>query len=177
MSGQKHNRKNIRTSLLIFVVITLFYCTGYAQQGTLTWLGALDDSTSVSSGVSDDGQFIVGYGLNGITGQDEGYILDISVITSVDESQIIPGSVVLNQNFPNPFNLSTIISYQLPISGQVSLKVYDLFGREIKTLVNEEKPSGFYEVNFDASKNTPGIYIYKLQAGSFGVTKKMILMK
>jgi len=65
----------------------------------------------------------------------------------------------------------------LPISGQVSLKVYDLFGKEIKTLVNEEKPSGFYEVIFDASTNTPGIYIYKLQAGSFIVTKKMIQLK
>jgi probable HAF family extracellular repeat protein len=127
--------------------------------------------------VSSDGQFIVGYGKNGITGKDEGYILDISGITSVDELQINPGSFVLYQNFPNPFNTSTVISYQLPISGQVTLKVYDLFGKEIKTLVNEEKPAGIYEVNFDASKNRPGIYIYKLQAGLFGVTKKMIQLK
>lgn len=177
MSGQKHKRKNIRTSLLIFVVITLFYCTGYAQQGTLTWLGALGGSTSVASGVSDDGQFIVGYGLNGITGQDEGYILDISVITSVDESQINHGSIVLNQNFPNPFNQSTKINYQLPISGQVTLKVYDLFGKEIRTLVNEKKPAGTYEADFDGSKVTAGIYIIKLQAGLFKEAKKMILLK
>ena len=127
--------------------------------------------------VSSDGQFIVGYGKNGITGKDEGYILAIGGTTSIDESRINPGGFVLYQNFPNPFDESTRINYKLPISGRVILRVYDLFGKEIKTLVNEVKPAGIYEVDFDASKITEGIYIYKLQTGLFKETKKMILMK
>jgi photosystem II stability/assembly factor-like uncharacterized protein len=83
----------------------------------------------------------------------------------------------LSQNYPNPFNPSTVISYRLPVIGFVTLKVYDLLGREIATLVNEEKPAGEYEVEFDGSNLTSGIYFYQLKAGSFIETKKMILIK
>ncbi len=83
----------------------------------------------------------------------------------------------LEQNYPNPFNPSTSIRYQVSGITQVVLKVYDLLGREITTLVNELKPAGFYEVTFDASALSSGIYMYKLQAGSFSQTKKLILMR
>jgi hypothetical protein len=83
----------------------------------------------------------------------------------------------LEQNFPNPFNPSTKIKYSLPYSSLVTLKVFDALGNKIETLVNEEKPSGSYEVKFDASKLSSGIYFYKLQSGSFVETKKIILMK
>jgi probable HAF family extracellular repeat protein len=127
--------------------------------------------------VSYDGRFIVGYGKNGITGKDEGYILAIDGTTSIDESSVNPGGFVLYQNFPNPFNQSTKINYQLPVSGQVTLKVYNLFGKEIKTLVNEEKPAGIYEADFDGSKIASGTYVIELKAGLFKKTKKMILIK
>lgn len=89
----------------------------------------------------------------------------------------IPANYALAQNFPNPFNPSTTIRYQIPQDGIVTLKIYDILGSEVATLVNEEKVAGRYEVNFNASSLASGVYIYKLQAGSFINSKKMILLK
>jgi len=90
---------------------------------------------------------------------------------------VTPKEFSLSQNYPNPFNPSTLIKYQLPISSQVTIKVYDVLGDEVATLVNEEKPIGFYEIDFDASRFASGVYLYKIQAGSFVSAKKMILIK
>ncbi len=89
----------------------------------------------------------------------------------------IPIVYDLAQNFPNPFNPSTTIRYQIPQDGIVTLKIYDILGSEVVTLVNEEKLSGKYEVNFNASSLASGVYIYKIQSGSFINSKKMILLK
>lgn len=83
----------------------------------------------------------------------------------------------LEQNYPNPFNPSTKIKFQLPKDGFVTLKVYDILGKEIATLINEEKSQGKYEVNFNASNLSSGVYIYKIQAGDFVSSRKMILLK
>ena len=83
----------------------------------------------------------------------------------------------LFQNYPNPFNPATIISYSIPETDLVTLKVYDVLGNEVATLVSENKPVGSYEIEFDGSELTSGVYFYRLQAGSFIETKKMILMK
>jgi hypothetical protein len=83
----------------------------------------------------------------------------------------------LYQNYPNPFNPSTTIKYSIPNAGNISLKVYDVLGKEIATLVNEEKSSGNYEVEFNASNLTSGIYFYQLKTGNFIETKKMILLR
>jgi photosystem II stability/assembly factor-like uncharacterized protein len=83
----------------------------------------------------------------------------------------------LEQNFPNPFNPSTLIRYKVPKVSNVSLKVFDMLGREVSTLVNEQKLPGKYEVKFDGSKLSSGVYLYKLQAGDFVQTKKLILIK
>ena len=92
---------------------------------------------------------------------------------------------MLYQNYPNPFNPSTTIKFEIPsviASGAkqsqfVTLKVYDILGNEVVTLVNEEKQPGVYEVEFDASSLSSGMYLYKLQANTFVQTKKMILAK
>jgi hypothetical protein len=97
--------------------------------------------------------------------------------TSVDDGQNEMRDYYLSQNYPNPFNPSTIIGYQLPISSNVTLKVYDLLGREVATLVDEYRPAGSYEVEFNASDLTSGIYFYKLQTDNYIETKKMILLK
>lgn len=89
----------------------------------------------------------------------------------------LPNAFSLEQNYPNPFNPSTKINYQIPELSFVSLKVYDVLGNEIETLVNEEKPVGRYEIIFDATRLPSGIYFYILQAGNFIETKKMVLMK
>jgi hypothetical protein len=83
----------------------------------------------------------------------------------------------LMQNYPNPFNPSTTISFSIPLSAFTSIKVYDILGNEIATLINEEKPAGSYEVEFNASKLASGIYFYILSSGNFLFTKKMILLR
>jgi hypothetical protein len=90
---------------------------------------------------------------------------------------VIITEYALEQNYPNPFNPITTIRYQLPQDGMVTLKVYDILGSEVATLVNEQKTSGRYEVNFDASRLASGVYIYKLTSGSYVSSKKMLLVK
>jgi len=92
-------------------------------------------------------------------------------------SYIAPKEFKLEQNFPNPFNPTTTIQYQLPVNSKVTLKVYDILGSELKTLVNEEQEAGYKEVKFDASNVASGIYIYKLQAGKRVSIKKMMVIK
>jgi hypothetical protein len=83
----------------------------------------------------------------------------------------------LFQNYPNPFNPETKINYNVSKSGFVTIKVYDLLGREVTTLVNENKPAGNYSIKFDGSKLVSGIYFYRMKAGDFVQTKKLILLK
>ncbi len=89
----------------------------------------------------------------------------------------IPGSFNLSQNYPNPYNPATTIRFEIPERSVVTIKVYDVLGNEVATLINEEKPSGNYEVEFNGTGLTSGIYFYQLQAGRFTEVKKMILLK
>jgi hypothetical protein len=95
----------------------------------------------------------------------------------VDDDRELHMGYSLNQNYPNPFNPSTTITYQVPENSFVSIKVYDLLGKEVASLVNEEKSAGNYELRFDASKLSSGFYLYTMKAGNFVETKKMLLMK
>jgi hypothetical protein len=98
-----------------------------------------------------------------------------------------PTQYTLDQNFPNPFNPSTVINYQIPQDGFVTLKIYDILGNEVATLVNEEKAIGRYEVNFSAQGGSAsggngynlssGVYFYQIKTGSFTDTKKMLLVR
>jgi hypothetical protein len=83
----------------------------------------------------------------------------------------------LSNNYPNPFNPTTTIKYQIPERNFVSIKVFDVLGNEIETLVDEEMSQGKYEVKFDGSLLSSGIYFYKIAVGNFVETKKMILLK
>ncbi len=102
----------------------------------------------------------------------------LTIVSGVDGEQAeVPATFKLDQNYPNPFNPSTTIRFQVPNSSFVNLKVYDVLGNEIETLVSEEKPVGNYEVDFNAKGLSSGIYFYTLQAGAFVETKKMILLR
>ena len=92
-------------------------------------------------------------------------------------NESINNGFIINQNTPNPFNPNTKISYSIPKQSFVQLKVFDVLGREVATLVNEEQPTGNYSIEFDASNLTSGIYFYRIQAGDFVEIKKMLLMK
>jgi len=98
-------------------------------------------------------------------------------ITSVEIGDELPNNFTLLQNYPNPFNPNTKIRYSIPQYSNVIIKVYDILGNEIETLVNEEKPTGTFEITWYAEGLPSGIYFYRLQAGSFVETKKMVLMK
>jgi len=94
-----------------------------------------------------------------------------------DDDQLNPEVFALSQNYPNPFNPSTIIQYSLPMSEFVSLKIYDVLGREVKTLVKKEQSAGVYNVEFNASNLTSGVYFYRIETGSFVSVKKLLLLK
>ena len=99
-------------------------------------------------------------------------------ITGVDDSNYeLPDNFMLNQNYPNPFNPTTTISFQLPVASQVTLKIYDVLGKEVVALVDEMKNAGNYQVKFDATQLASGMYFYRLDTKSFSQVKKMILMK
>ena len=139
--------------------------------------------TNISSGLSGHG--------GGILIPDRGYILahqgsniyklnvQYSVITAISENTIsnIPRDFNLSQNYPNPFNPTTNIKFDIPKSGNVSLKVYNELGKEVNTLVNSFRNAGAYEINFDASGLSSGIYFYKLESEGLTSTKKMLLVK
>uniref|UniRef100_A0A7V3E810 T9SS type A sorting domain-containing protein n=1 Tax=Ignavibacterium album TaxID=591197 RepID=A0A7V3E810_9BACT len=98
-------------------------------------------------------------------------------VSVADEKNFSLEGFTLEQNYPNPFNPTTRISWQSPVNSQQTLKVYDVLGNEVATLVDEFREAGRYEIEFDASKLSSGIYLYQLQAGSYIETKKMILLQ
>ena len=144
--------------------------TGSDTVGTTIYQG-------ITVAISGDGKTILegGSGDNNKVGAAWSFFNPITGVN--DNIASTPIKFSLEQNYPNPFNPSTVISYQLPVSSFVNIKVYDLLGREVSTLVNEEQQSGNHEVTFDGSKLASGIYLYTLQSGSFVQTKKMLLMK
>ncbi|MGB3019582.1 MAG: T9SS type A sorting domain-containing protein, partial [Ignavibacteria bacterium] len=157
--------------------------TGSWGASAVISLNAGANWTNISSGLGGHG--------GGIMIPDRGYILchqgsnvyklnaTYSVITGVSENTIsgIPNDFMLSQNYPNPFNPSTKINFSIPNSSNVVLKIYNELGAEVASLVEGYRNAGSYEVNFDASGLSSGIYFYKIQTGSFSETKKMMLIK
>lgn len=129
-----------------------------AESGTVTIAAA---SGTVTIGGSGASKIIGGNANDGETGN----------------PQTVPEEFTLSNNYPNPFNPTTVISYQLPEASQVTLKVFDMLGREVAILVDGRISAGQHEVQFDASNHSSGLYLYKLQAGEFVQTKKMMLIK
>ncbi|HTY37078.1 MAG TPA: T9SS type A sorting domain-containing protein, partial [Bacteroidota bacterium] len=106
-----------------------------------------------------------------------GAISGASSTTAVNANESMPTSFSLQQNYPNPFNPTTTIQFQLPTESIVTLKVYNLLGQEIRTLVNGDLHAGVHIVSFDASNLSSGIYVYRLQAGEFSQVRRMMLIK
>ena len=154
----------------------------YSNNGGVSWDSLTNSGlttislTTVPTSFAVNSQYIFLYDYKNNTNEASLYILQNNV-TSIENGFISPTLFELSQNYPNPFNPSTKISFSIPNSEYVTLKVYDVIGNEIATLVNENLSAGTYSYNFDASKLTSGIYFYKLQAGKFSETRKMILTK
>ena len=131
----------------------------------------LTDLDILSLAVDNNGVLFAGTGSDGVfkTG---------NAPTAVKNTKTnLPATYSLSQNYPNPFNPATIISYQLSAISNVTLKVYDILGREIKTLVNQRQNAGTYHVSFDATGLSSGVYFYRIVAGGFSETKKLLLLK
>ena len=100
-----------------------------------------------------------------------------SSVSSVAYQQMNPGEFRLEQNFPNPFNPSTMIQYDIPHQSMVTLTVYNSLGQKVESLINEMQDAGYHEVKFDASGLASGAYFYRIQAGNFAATKTLMLLR
>lgn len=156
---------------------------GYSSGGSLLWNmfynasnGAGNDFSSALAIDNNQNVYVTGssYGM----GTDYDFAtLKYSIVTGIDPSNNKPLSYSLSQNFPNPFNPATTISFEIPSAGQVKLSVYDVEGKEVAVLINDYLVANKYNINWNAEKVTSGVYFYKLQTNEFTSTKKMILIK
>ncbi len=129
---------------------------------------------------SDTTTSLTGYTFNATITQVNGILKPFkSSVTSVNDEKLntAPQLFRLSQNYPNPFNPSTIIQYQIPSASHVEINIFDVMGNEVATLVNDNKAAGTYTTNFNASKLASGVYFYRIEAGSFIQTRKLMLIK
>lgn len=171
---------SVDSSGAIIAAFTVFTGTGFVARGVYatldtgaTWTSAVLDSIGVRQLVSYGTTTYVCTYTRGL------WVIERGTATSASESPARPLEFSLGQNYPNPFNASTVIRYQVPGTrvALVRLAVYDLLGREVKTLVNETKIPGAYTVQFDASSLSSGAYVYRLQSGGAVQTKKLLLLR
>jgi len=171
-------------TLLLTVATLLFPVKGFSQSSTVPW-SAFDMGFVVSSSPTTTLQSAVGQGLVGTTyGTNStmysGFLADTlfrGAVTSVAEEGRIPEEYALHQNYPNPFNPSTTIEFALPHAGYVMLRVYNVLGEEVATLISGDHAAGMFKAMWDVSGMPSGVYFYRLTAGEYVQTRKMILMK
>ena len=158
---------------------TIKYNTNGVQQWLMQYHEPRINMTAIAQGIAlDSSSNVIVTGVSSQEALTDIGTVKYSQITGVTPaSNEIPKQFSLSQNFPNPFNPSTNISYQLPDPEFISLKVYDNLGNEVITLVNEKQNAGSYSVNFNAASLPGGIYFYKLVTENFSETKKMVLIK
>jgi len=175
------NIPGVTNSALYFLVSGSNLFVTFENQGIYVTQNLGTSWTKVSAGLPQSFFYSLAANNNYLFAGTEGNSVwrrPLSEVTGLNElTYNTPQEFYLSQNFPNPFNPSTKIKWQSPVTGHQTLIVYDVLGNEVATLVNEEKPAGYYEVEFDASRLSSGIYFYKLTAGSFTATMKMILIK
>jgi len=166
----------------IFAVISSLPRVSSAQYVIPSGVIGNGGAALTGNGYSIDGtvsQSVAGSSSNTSDINDIGFwYLQSNAVTGVrSQSDVIPEKFLLFQNYPNPFNPSTTINYQLHTNSYVTLKVYDILGREVVTIVNEKENTGSYSVKFDGSQFASGVYFYRLTAGSFVSVKKLTLLK
>jgi len=155
-----------------------------AGNGTISFSADTGKTWTADSTLKEKGIYAIRYpdskhawAITGIGGPRGVWYQKYDVVADLKSRDIIPDKFTLSQNYPNPFNPSTKIRYSLPQKGFVTIKVFDMLGRDVTNLINEEQNAGQHEVNFKANNLPSGIYFYRITAGGSAITKKMILLK
>jgi hypothetical protein len=160
-----------------FIITGDLWLTKTDSSGDLMWSRVMDGFAEDVLQTSDGGYVTAGYNFFSATNDDLWIAKFGSGPTSIENTNEKPYDFFLLQNYPNPFNPSTAISYSIPNEKFVSLKIYDIIGNEVSTLVDKKQSAGSYQINFNADGLSSGIYFYKLQTENFNQTMKMILLK
>jgi hypothetical protein len=155
---------------------------GHGRQASITWAAALLDHIWDTPKLLGTVKFLSGNRLsfipkNNMTGLTNTIPYDGTTDVKETPTPMVPMVYKLEQNYPNPFNPTTIITYSIPTNSDVRLTVYDILGRVVKVLVNEKKGPGVYTASLNGGQLASGVYFYRLVAGSFVQTKKMLLLK
>ena len=167
----------------LIAVLILFTIPIAAQNSQVNW-GTFSNGFEVSNSTDLITISITGQSFSGISTNSNSQIIsgflgasDYIITDIQDKQRIIPTVYNLYQNYPNPFNPSTTIKYSIPQLSFVTLKIYDILGREVTSLVNEEQAVGVYKIQFNSNKLSSGVYFYRITANSFVDTKKFIILK
>lgn len=165
--------------ILSFTVLYLVPCILYGQSSSTFGIGGGTVSGNNFSISSTLGQPLIGKTESGNISKKIGFWYETEEIVTAIEHVVkdIPSDYRLLQNYPNPFNPSTQIRFAIPEQAHVHLSVYNMLGQQVTTLVNENRCAGRYEVSFDASSLSSGLYLYRLQAGDFVKSRQMMLVK
>jgi hypothetical protein len=138
------------------------------------------DSPCIDAGHPDilDSLLDCSWGLGGLRSDMGAYGGGDSAMVGIDDYEVpLPEHLAFLQNYPNPFNISTVIIYSLPQASNVKIEIFDILGRKVETLVQGEQQAGYHQIVWDASDHSSGMYFYKIQAGEYSDTKKMVLLK
>ncbi len=170
------------TSFLIFLILSTTFLQ--SQNNKVTWssfnMGFADVTSSNLKIKSVAGQVFVGTVKHENTQVISGFLADTlfgGTLVSVGDGKELPKTFSLEQNYPNPFNPSTKIKFAIPRESHVTLKVYDILGQEVTTLVNEVVQPGYHEILYVGSRLTSGVYFYRLVSDDYASIKKFILLK
>jgi len=169
--------------VLLLCLVGLVH-SSVAQNTKVSWstfsMGLTGSQTSNTLVKSLPGQNFVGTSLQATTQITSGFLVDTlfrAVSVAVREEEGLPLAYVLEQNYPNPFNPRTTIRYGIPVYSRVTIMVYNILGQQVAELVNGEVEAGFHEVQFEASNFSSGVYFYRIRAGEYVQTKKLLLLK
>ena len=172
-------KKKIINVVLIFVFSVSAAFSQYQITNSVISSGGNTVSNTSNIFVSTVGEAFIGKTSNTLNQNQIGfwYVYQQTTVTDVKDEETIPTVFKLEQNYPNPFNPSTAIKFAVPEKSNVLIQVYDILGSEVATLVNEEMDAGWYRKTFDANNYSSGVYLFRMEAGKFISTKKMILLR
>lgn len=173
----------MKTIQIILILMTLFVSRTAAQNkisSSVFGSGGTTTSGNNNRIVGTLGQNLIGVSSNANNTSNAGFWYQATdLVTSVEqiENDLLPTEFRLEQNYPNPFNPSTTIQFAVPKTSNVTLRIYDILGREVATLIDEKYQPGQYKIIFEAGQLASGLYVYRIQAGDFLETKKLMLLR